>query len=212
MTAAEPLQLLPPPPPLATMVSATVMELPGAGSLCRSAPNGAPLPEIVDQVMVAVPKFWMAPPPLVPAVLPLNVLSVIVAAAPVLWLKIPPPSWPELPVNVLNDTLSDPLLLIAPPEVPVADGAELPLNVVRVTDSAPRAKTAPPPCAPLSARPSLSVRPLSDRLPCGWTSNRRKAALPDRVIVAPSPAMLTDPVMAGRPLGPSVVLSAFVSE
>ena len=66
--------------------------------------------------------------------LPLKVVVVIEA---VFWLRIPPPSWPELPVKVLSDTVSGPLLSIAPPEEPVAAGAELPLNVVPLTVSGP---------------------------------------------------------------------------
>src|ERR1035438_9901916 len=78
--AGVPLQLLPPPPPLATMVSLTVRE-PVVVSLCRLAPNAELLPENVDHVMAVVPKFWTAPPPFVPAVLPLNVLLVTLTVA-----------------------------------------------------------------------------------------------------------------------------------
>jgi hypothetical protein len=102
--------------------------------------------------------------------------------------------------------------LIAPPEVPVAAGEELPLNVVRVTVSDPRLKIAPPPLVPSLARPLLIVMPLRDRLPPEATSNRRNAVLPDLVIVAPLPVMLTDPVMTGRALPPSVLLPAAENE
>ena len=96
--------------------------------------------------------------------------------------------------------------------MPVAAGAELPLNVVRDTVSGPWLKMAPPPLTPSLARPLLSVRPLSDRLPPEATSNRRKAAVADLVMVAPLPWMLTWPVMTGRPVPPSVALLAAVSE
>ena len=50
------------------------------------------------------------------------------------------------------------------------------------------------PLVPSLARPLLIVMPLRDRLPPEATSNRRNAVLPDLVIVAPLPVMLTDPV------------------
>ncbi len=257
--AGEPLQLAPPPPPLATMDWVTVMGAPVV-RLCRLAPNAELLPDSVDCLMVAVPKLPMAPPPLLPAVLPVKVLllmftvaSLSIAPPPgpvfpvnvlpvtvkvpttltiapppksvavlplkvvsvteaVFWVRIPPPSWPELPLKVLSDTDSGPLASIAPPDVPVAAGAELPLNVVCNTVSGPWLKMAPPPLVPSLARPLLSVTLLTDRLPPEATSSRRKAAVPDRVMVAPLPAMLTWPVMTGRPLPPSVALSAAVSE
>ena len=53
------------------------------------------------------------------------------------WLKTPPPSWAVLPVNVDVVTVSVPLLLIAPPEVPVVAGEELPVKVDPLTDSVP---------------------------------------------------------------------------
>src|ERR1039457_6155524 len=99
-----------------------------------SAPYGEVFPDRVDCLIVVVPKFWTAPPPLPPAVLLTNVLSPMVA---VFWLKTPPPSCAELPVKVLVVTDSVPLLSIAPPEVPVVAGEELPVNVLPATDSVP---------------------------------------------------------------------------
>src|ERR1039457_713368 len=103
--AGVPLQLLPPPPPLATMVSLTVRE-PVVVSLCRLAPNDEWLPENVAHAMAVVPKFWTAPPPFVPAVLPLNVLLVTLTAE--LLSIAPPPAVPValFPLNVSRATFS----------------------------------------------------------------------------------------------------------
>ncbi len=143
-------------------------------------------------------------------VLPVNVLLVTVAVAVRLWLKMPPPSCPEFPLNVLKVTVSGPLLLIAPPEVPVVAGAEFPVNLPDVTDRAPRLKMAPPPSVPLSARPFRNVSERSVRRPAEATSNMRKAAVavPERAMVAPLPWTVTLPVMTGRPVPPSVGLFA----
>ncbi len=133
----------------------------------------------------------------------LNVLLVMVA---VFWLKIPPPSWAVLLVNVLLDTVRVPLLLIAPPEVPLADGEELPENVEPEMLSVPWLSMAPPPLTPSLARPLVILTLLSVRFPAEDTSIRRKATEPDRVMVAPLPAMVMFFVMTGSPVPPSVVL------
>ena len=265
--AGEPLQLLPPPRPLATMLSLTVMGEPVV-KLCRLAPKGELLADKVDHEMVAVPKFWTAPPPFVPAGVAGERAvgdvhgGVVVdrAAAGAASRDVPAErvaGQVGRPVRGhhgaaaedgrcvagegavghgrgpggalvedaaallgrvtgergLSDTVSGPLLLIAPPEVPVAAGEELPLNVARVTVSEPRLKIAPPPLTPSSARPLLSVTEFSVRLPPDATSKIRNAAVPaaaDLVMVAPLPWMLTCPAMTGRPVPPSVVLFADV--
>jgi hypothetical protein len=50
-----------------------------------------------------------------------------------------------LPENVLVVMVSDPLLAIAPPEVPLSAGDWLPENVLPLTTSVPWLLTAPPP-------------------------------------------------------------------
>src|ERR1017187_931212 len=132
----------------------------------------------------------------------------------VFWLKTPPPSCAELPVKVLVVSVSTPLLLIAPPDVPLSAGDESLLNVLPVTERVPWLKIAPPPSTPLLARPWLSVSDVSVRWPAEATSKMRKLAVPDtvdRAIVAPLPATVTLPVMTGRPVPPSVVLFLAVS-
>ena len=59
------------------------------------------------------PKLSMAPPPLVPPVLPVNVLSLMLS---VVSLSIAPPPGPVFPVNVLPVTVIEPAALSrAPP-------------------------------------------------------------------------------------------------
>src|SRR5215469_4162422 len=146
------------------------------------------------------------------AVLPVKVSLVIVA---VFWLKTPPPSCAVLPVNVLVDRFSVPLLLMAPPDVPLVAGAELPVNVLPVTVSVPWLKMPPPPCWPLLARPLLIVTEFSVRLLADATSKMRNVGVPDaveRAMPAPLPWIVTFPVMTGRPTPPpSVVLLMAVS-
>ena len=124
----------------------------------------------------------------------------------VFWLKIPPPSWAVLPVNVLVVTVSVPLLLIAPPEVPLVAGELLPENVEPEMLSVPWLSMAPPPLTPSLASPLVIVRLLSVRFPAEATSSRWKATEPDRVIVAPLPWMVILALMTGSPTPPSVVL------
>lgn len=107
----EPLQLLPPPRPFATMLSLTVMGEPVV-KLCRLAPNDELLADKVDHEMVAVPKFWTAPPPFVPAVLPVNVLSVTFTVAS---LSMAPP--PALPVAMFRLNVSR-VRLVVPSATP----------------------------------------------------------------------------------------------
>src|SRR6266581_1814392 len=178
------------------------------------APNGELLAENVLWVIVVVPKFSTPPPPLPPAVLPTNVLSLMFS---VVSLSIAPPPGPELPVNVSPISVSVPaalvsvpLLLIAPPEVPCAFGEELPENVEPETLSVPWLKMPPPPLTPSLARPLVILMLLSVRLPAEDTSIRRKEAELDRVIVAPLPWMVIRVLMTGRPVPPSVVLFAAV--
>jgi hypothetical protein len=54
-----------------------------------------------------------------------------------LWLKTPPPSWAEFPAKRLVVTFNVPLLLIAPPEVPVVEGDELLVKVLVETVRVP---------------------------------------------------------------------------
>src|SRR6266581_1628445 len=132
------------------------------------APNGELLAENVLWVIVVVPKFSTPPPPLPPAVLPTNVLSLMFS---VVSLSIAPPPGPELPVNVSPISVSVPAALSsAPPpkmvavlllnvllvtvavfwlKIPPPSWAVLPVNVLVVTVSVPLLLIAPPevPCA-----------------------------------------------------------------
>jgi hypothetical protein len=70
------------------------------------------LPENVDWVIVVGPKLSIAPPPFVPAVLPVKVLSLMLS---VVSLSMAPPPGPVLPVNVSPFTVADPAALSSPP-------------------------------------------------------------------------------------------------
>ena len=76
------------------------------------APNGELLPENVDWVIVVAPKLSIAPPPFVPAVLPVKVLSLMLS---VVSLSMAPPPGPVLPVNVSPVTVVVPAALSSAP-------------------------------------------------------------------------------------------------
>ena len=83
-------------------------------------PPGPLLPTKVDAVIVVVPTaLTMAPPPYTVAVLLVNV---VLSTLEVFSMKSAPPSIATLPENVLVVIDSDPLLAIAPPEVPLSAG------------------------------------------------------------------------------------------
>ena len=106
--------------------------------------------------MVAPPPLKM-PPPLLPALLPENVLLITVKVPPLL--KIPPPSAEALfPEKVLLVTVSVPRLAMPPPFMPL--GAVLLMMAQLVIARVPLFKIAPPepPPLPLSIERYFKVR------------------------------------------------------
>ena len=72
-------------------------------------------------------------------------VNVVLSMLVVFSMKSAPPSIATLPEKVLVVMVSEPLLAIAPPEVPLNAGDWLPENVLPLTTKVPWLLTAPPP-------------------------------------------------------------------
>ncbi len=108
------------------------------------APNVELLPEIVVWVTVVGPKLMIAPPPLLPPVLPVNVLLLMLS---VVSLSMAPPPGPVLPLKVLPVTVIVPAAFsrAPPPKIVAVLPVKVSLGNVAVSGLTP----APPSCAVL---------------------------------------------------------------